>query len=170
MSALPPVEALFELPPGVGVRLMRRQDLSAVLRVENACYSNPWPLEIFIRQLDTAWATLALLYNEDDPDTTIAHVVYWIVHDELHLLNIAVHPQHQRRGLARVMMQHLFSVCALRQLQYMTLEVRASNLAARTLYRSLGFEQLTVRRRYYTDNDEDAVVMGLALDAPLRVE
>lgn len=161
------------LPEGIVCRPMTARDLDAVARVEGACYSTPWPREVFETQLATEWATVLVLADANAPASTIAHLVFWVVHDELHLLNIAVAPSHRRLGLGRVLMRHLFSVCKTARLQYITLEVRVSNTPARALYEDFGFKLIARRRRYYSDNGEDAMVLALVLDEeghPLPVE
>lgn len=163
-SLAPPPEEGFDLPPGFAARRMTPAELDAVQEVEQRCYATPWPVEIFARQLETAWASIYVVYREEAPQRLLGHVVYWVVHDELHLLNVAVHPDAQRLGLGRAMMGHLFAVARARCLQYMTLEVRVTNAPARALYEGLGFRQVAYRKKYYSDNGEDAVVLALLLD------
>ncbi|HEY8450428.1 MAG TPA: ribosomal protein S18-alanine N-acetyltransferase, partial [Bacillota bacterium] len=83
----------------------------------------------------------------------------WIILDEAHVTNIAVHPDFRRRGVAQKLLETLFQRAAQRGCDRMTLEVRKSNIAAQTLYRRFGFEAKGIRRGYYTDTNEDAIVM-----------
>jgi ribosomal-protein-alanine N-acetyltransferase len=81
------------------------------------------------------------------------------VADEVHVVNVAVHTEFRRRGIARVLLQAVFDAARERGMTIATLEVRFHNLAAITLYESLGFQKIAIRKRYYADNGEDAVVM-----------
>jgi len=137
-------------------------DLDGVLEVEGLSYPTPWQHTVFERELRTSWSRIALLV-EEATDRPVAQAVYWIVHDELHLLNLAVHPDLRGQGLAKVLMGHLLEVCAQERLILLTLEVRAGNAAAIGLYRGFGLEQIGLREGYYADNGEDAVIMGLMI-------
>jgi ribosomal-protein-alanine N-acetyltransferase len=156
-----PLKAPEPLAPGFVVRPMTLDDLDAVLRVEEASYPNPWHHSIFERELQNRWASVELVCAEDDLKNPVGHIVYWVVHDELHILNVAVHPDARRRGLARAMLARLMLVCEAQNLQYVALEVRVSNEPALALYRSFGFKQIGRRKKYYSDNQEDAIVMAL---------
>jgi ribosomal-protein-alanine N-acetyltransferase len=90
--------------------------------------------------------------------------VYWIVHDELHILNVAVHPEVRRCGIGKGLMKWLMLVCERERLQYVSLEVRAGNEAAIGLYEAFAFKRIGLRRRYYSDNGEDAVIMARVLE------
>ncbi len=145
------------------MRAMTAADITAVLGVENLCYPNPWPRQIFQRELRASWSHLLVIELEQGSGATIAHCCYWVVHDELHILNLSVHPDHRRRGYARQMLDRTLEVCSEQRLQYVTLEVRVGNTAAITLYESLGFARIGLRKAYYQDNREDALVLALVL-------
>jgi [ribosomal protein S18]-alanine N-acetyltransferase len=97
------------------------------------------------------------------PEESVAAVVgyggLWLMVDEAHVTSVAVHPQFRGRGLGELLMLSLARVAMRLEARYLTLEVRVSNTVARTLYEKLGFHQAGIRPRYYTDNNEDAVVM-----------
>ena len=95
----------------------------------------------------------------------VAFCNYWLVRDEVHLLNIATHPDRRRRGYARFLMEHLLGFARRHKCRYITLEVRRSNEAALGLYRAYGFEPVGVRPNYYIEDREDAIVMLLELPA-----
>lgn len=145
------------------MRQMSPDDIDSVLVVENLCYPNPWSREIFERELRADWSNLVVIDAEDGSGHTIAHICYWVVHDELHILNVSVHPDHRRQGLGRHMLDAALEVCTEQRLQYVTLEVRVSNAAAITLYESRGFQSIGRRKNYYSDNREDALVLALVL-------
>jgi ribosomal-protein-alanine N-acetyltransferase len=148
---------------GFAVRPMTADDLDAVLEVEAACYTNPWGRAIFARELNNAWASLELVVEAHAPELPVAHLVYWVVHDELHILNVATAPRFRRRGLASAMLRRLLAICRQQRLLYLTLEVRVGNEAAIALYQAFGFAPIGRRKNYYADNGEDALVMALVL-------
>ena len=145
-------------------RKMHTSDIDSVMRVEAACYENPWPRGVFLKELKNEWSRVEVVLPYGESQYTVGHMVYWIVHDELHILNVAVHPDVQRQGIGRSLLRQLMDVCATERLQYITLEVRSSNEAAKGLYGHFGFKQIGLRRRYYQDNGEDAVVMALVIE------
>ncbi len=133
-------------------------DLDALVALEEACFSNPWPRAAFEQELRTPFARL---WCADDPRTgeLVAFADFWLVEDELHLLSIAVDPDRRRRGLARWLLDRV-EECGIEEGAAMgLLEVRAGNGAAQALYRGRGYRQVGIRRRYYSDNGEDALVL-----------
>ena len=157
-------DALERFVEGFSIRPMSAADIDAVMAVEEASYESPWPRVVFLRELSNDWSHIELIVTEEGARQTVGHVVYWIVHDELHILNVAVHPEVRRRGLGRAFLERLMRVCARERLQYITLEVRVGNMAAIALYESFGFKRIGHRRRYYADNGEDALVMARVLE------
>jgi ribosomal-protein-alanine N-acetyltransferase len=140
-------------------------DLEAVLEIEAHAFRAPHSRRIFEEELARDWAHLDLARVRDADGTTrvVAYCNYWLVRDEVHLLNIATHPDELRRGHARRLLRHLIDFARRRRCRYVTLEVRRSNTAAIDLYRRLGFEAVGVRPKYYVEDNEDAVVMLLEL-------
>jgi ribosomal-protein-alanine N-acetyltransferase len=137
----------------------RRADLDAIMEIERLSFRAPWSRRVFEEELGRDFAYLKVVR---DGDRVAAFVNYWVVADEIHILNVATHPEWRRRGIARRMMEHVMRAARLRRSSLLTLEVRRANLAAQELYRSLGFEVVGVRPRYY-ENNEDALVMSLSL-------
>jgi len=136
-------------------------DLDAVSEIEGRAFPFPWPRQAFAQELINEWSRFELVC---DGDGAIAgYLVYWVVEDELHVLNIAVDPGRHRGGIGRELMWHIEAVCRDRDVNYITLEVRVSNAAAIALYGSLGFETIHQRKRYYVNNGEDALVMAKVL-------
>ncbi|MBI2861487.1 MAG: ribosomal protein S18-alanine N-acetyltransferase [Chloroflexi bacterium] len=93
------------------------------------------------------------------PGVVVGYSGMWLLTGEGHITTIAVHPSRRRRGLGELLLMGLFDEAIARQARWMTLEVRASNLVAQDLYRKYTFRERGVRRRYYTDNSEDAIIM-----------
>lgn len=154
--------------PGVAHLLvvpMEGADIDAVVEIENRSSPAPWPAQLFLEDLARDWAhvDLARLVGPDGgAGQVVGFASYWLVHDELHLLNLAAHPEHRRRGVGRRLMDHLVAVARDRGCRYITLEVRRGNHAAQALYGGHGFEAVGMRARYYSDG-EDAIVMTLTL-------
>lgn len=121
----------------------------------------PWNHATFVGEMALAWSRVEVVpvANAGEPQTLAAFLVYWLVADELHLLNIAVHPDYRRRGLGRWLMAHLQSVARGHGCARIVLEVRRGNLAAQALYRADGFLPVGERPGYYSDNGEAAVLM-----------
>jgi ribosomal-protein-alanine N-acetyltransferase len=94
---------------------------------------------------------------------TVGFVVYWLIHDELHVLNIATALEERRRGVARALMEEAARRARAAGAVLATLEVRRSNASALALYRDLGYRQVGIRPNYYVDEGEDAIVMVLDL-------
>ncbi|WP_225411501.1 ribosomal protein S18-alanine N-acetyltransferase [Stigmatella hybrida] len=145
------------------IRPMTHEDMPAVTALEQASFRNPWSPELLRRELDHDWSTI-LLVEEPQPDGTrklLGLAIFWIVQDEVHVLNVATAPEQRRRGVARAVMDEVLARGKARRCVLATLEVRRSNEAALGLYKSLGFRPVGVRPNYYADEGEDAIVMVL---------
>ncbi len=147
----------------LSLRPATHADLDDVHALEVRAFVTPWPRETFVAELENDWSHLDLLRNP--VGMLVGYVIYWVVADELHVLNVAVDPLHQRKGLGRELMWYIEEISAERELTYLTLEVRVGNTPALNLYQSLGYQTIQRRKRYYADNNEDALVMAKALDA-----
>lgn len=149
---------------GFLLRRLAIDDLPEVLRIELGAFQNPWSEELIRRELENEWSTILVACDSSLPGSPIAgFVIFWAVHDEIHVLNVAVDPTRRRRGVARALLGEMLSRARERGASLATLEVRTGNGPALGLYESLGFRRIGVRPRYYADNDEDAVVMVLPL-------
>jgi ribosomal-protein-alanine N-acetyltransferase len=145
------------------IRQMTHEDMSAVIALEQAAFRNPWSPELLRRELDHDWSTVLLV---EEPVLTggrllLGLAIFWIVQDEVHVLNVATSPEHRRRGVGRAVMDEVLARGRSRRCSLATLEVRRSNEAAIGLYKSLGFRSVGVRPNYYVDEKEDALVMVL---------
>ena len=153
-------------------------DLDTVWEMEKRAYTHPWSRVNFQDSLQSGHpaqllTTPLLAGDPAHPLTTRGHVLlgYWVamqVLDEVHLLNIAVAPEHRRQGWGRVLLQSLATMALNQQAQWLWLEVRAGNTPARGLYQGFGFVPMGLRKQYYPAGHglrEDAVVMSLNLRA-----
>ena len=149
---------------GVRLRAMTEADLPEVMRVERAAFRYPWSEPMLRSELAHEWAHLLIAESGAPERPAIAgFIVFWIICGELHVLNVAVEPRSQRRGVGRELLGAAMTQARLAEVTYATLEVRRSNRAAIRLYESFGFRTNAVRPKYYVENDEDAFVMGLAM-------
>ncbi|MGE5598380.1 MAG: ribosomal protein S18-alanine N-acetyltransferase [Bacteroidota bacterium] len=139
---------------------MTLADLDEVLAVENLSFTTPWSRQSFYYELTENPRALYLVVREDG--NLAGYIGMWIVFDEGHITNLAVHPGHRRRGVATLLLDALTAAAKERGVTRLTLEVRRSNVAAQLLYARYGFVCSGVRRRYYRDNNEDALIMWKA--------
>jgi ribosomal-protein-alanine N-acetyltransferase len=144
---------------------MRPGDLERVMEIERAGFSHPWSRDLLERELSHVWSTILVAEGEDraDAQAILGFVIFWLVHDEVHILNIATAVEARRRGVGRALMKEAVDLGRRRGATLATLEVRRSNASAIELYRSLGYRQVGIRPNYYADEGEDAIVMVLAL-------
>lgn len=147
-------------PPAWEFRDMAVDDLSEVVAIERASFSNPWTGPLFLQELQVRFSRILLARDRDG--SVAGYVCRWIVADEVHVLNVAVHPRHRGHGLGAALMQQVLDEARRRAIQAVTLEVRRSNDAGRRLYESFGFEQVGERPNYY-GRGEDALILRLAL-------
>jgi [ribosomal protein S18]-alanine N-acetyltransferase len=145
---------------GLEITPMQPADLDAVDEIERHSFKHPWPAQVFADELARDWARVDVIR---DRGRVVGFVDYWLVHDEVHLLAIAVHPDVRRRGAGRVLLDHLLALARDRRAALVTLEVRRNNRPAIALYERAGFAVVGVRPRYYAEDGEDALVMTLEL-------
>lgn len=153
-----------ELPPPLRLRPMQERDLAAVALLEARSQFSPWSEQVFRECLTEGYLCQVAT---DHADSLVAFVVIYRVLDEAHLLNIAVAPEWQRRGVARAVLRAVMN--RLRpDTRCLFLEVRESNQPARALYQQLGFVSVGMRRDYYrtADGREHAVLMRCELASP----
>lgn len=147
---------------------MAPADIPAVIAVERAAYTSGWPTTAFERELTSNAMARYLVARPSTADhAVVAFGGLWLMVDQAHIVTIAVLPGMQRRGFGRLVLHGLVELAAAAGMESVTLEVRPSNEAARALYRRYGFYEVGLRRRYYADNHEDAIIMTTeALDSP----
>ncbi len=149
MVARPPVRVV--------IGPMRLEDLPQIHAIELASFSSPWPPHAYKSELESN--RLAHYLVAKVGDTITAYGGMWLMVDEAHITTFAVHPDARRRRIGERLLQRLFEIAHEMKAEWLTLEVRASNLAAQKLYEKYGFRRAGVRRRYYSDNNEDALIM-----------
>jgi [ribosomal protein S18]-alanine N-acetyltransferase len=139
-------------------RKLKLRDLNAVEEIERTSYPTPWSRSMFAGELAKP-SSICLGAVESEQEELVGYLIISRYVDAWHVMNIAVAPEYRRRGIARSLMERLFEVTARDARRGYTLEVRVSNEAAIRLYEELGFKTRGIRRGYYTDNREDALIM-----------
>jgi [ribosomal protein S18]-alanine N-acetyltransferase len=138
------------------IRPLALKDLSAIEEIERRSYPTPWSRSMFAGELTKA-SSISL--GAFEVGRLVGYVVVSRYVDAWHVMNIAVHPAQRTRGVASALLERLFETTADDARRGYTLEVRVSNATAIALYERLGFEARGIRRGYYTDNREDALIM-----------
>ena len=134
------------------------RDLAAIERIERSTYPTPWSRAMFAGELAKP-SSICVGAFDAEQGGLVGYVIVSRYVDAWHVMNIAVAPEHQRRGIATMLLDHLFELTADDGRRGYTLEVRVSNQGAIKLYERAGFHSRGVRRGYYTDNREDALIM-----------
>ena len=154
-------------------------DLDQVLAIERVSFPHPWSRQAFLYELrENRVARLWVARATDEPAApVVGYLCLWFIADEVHVTNFAVHPAYRRRGIGRQLMGTLLELCRQEGATRAALEVRPNNHEARRLYEAFGFRQVGLRKGYYFDTGEDAVLMEARLgpersrpsdDAPVR--
>jgi ribosomal-protein-alanine N-acetyltransferase len=140
----------------IEIRELDLSHLNAIEAIEKRAYPTPWSRSMFASELAKPTSICIGAFEGED---LLGYVINSRYVDAWHVMNVAVAPEHQRRGIATRMLEHLFELTRDDERRGYTLEVRVSNEEAIALYEKLGFEARGIRRGYYTDNREDALIM-----------
>ena len=139
-------------------RTLAVADLEDIVAIEKASFTNPWTREMYVRELQNP--DVSFLYVLRMPEAGIvAFCSFWLVLDEMHINNLAVHEQFRGQGLGTVLLEHVLEAGGRRGAGRATLEVRRSNTPARKLYERLNFEVAATRPNYYVSPREDALIL-----------
>ncbi len=138
--------------------------LDQAAALEQLCYDTPWSKELIAKEFSKDISLRPAFFQGDN---LIAQSFNYIVADELHILNIAVHPDWQNQGIGQELLCYIMSTATFKGADFATLEVRESNVRARNLYKKLGFKQVNKRPGYYKSNGEDALIFEQTISAKL---
>jgi [ribosomal protein S18]-alanine N-acetyltransferase len=144
-------------------RLLNVNDIDGILNIEHQSFTLPWSKEAFYNELTKNQYALYVGLEDEVEGKIIGYCGVWIIVDEAHITNVAVLPEYRGRKLGEAIMRKVMEVAREKGAKTMTLEVRLSNYVAQSLYRKLGFQNGAIRKNYYTDNQEDALVMWVNL-------
>jgi len=140
------------------IRPMEREDIEGVMEIERESFPSPWKEELFLEELEREFS-YPLVASAPLGSPLGGYIIFWVVHDECHILNIAVRSSLRRRGLGMMLMVRCESISVNLGAAHACLEVREGNEAAIELYRKLGYRFMGMRRNYYVDTGEHAWVM-----------
>jgi [ribosomal protein S18]-alanine N-acetyltransferase len=155
-NQLQQLQLILELKP------LTSDDLNSVLEIDKACFGGLWTLCGYQREIDSPNSDLIGIFSTQTSAKLLGIGCSWSILEEAHITLVAVHPQYQRQGFGQVLIYSLLVSAMRRGLERATLEVRASNQTAISLYQKFGFKTAGLRRRYYQDNDEDALILWLS--------
>lgn len=141
----------------VEIRPLQEADVDALVEIEKLCFSMPWSRESIMHDLNENICARYLVLCVDG--VLAAYAGMWLIIDEAHMTNIAVHPDFRGRGYGEQILRALMALAQENLMGLMTLEVRRSNTVAQALYHKVGFLDVGYRKRYYEDNREDALIM-----------
>jgi ribosomal-protein-alanine N-acetyltransferase len=174
-SGTPPAASTSGTRSFLQIDIMRLPDVPVVGRLERLCFTAPWSENAYRHELTSNPRSFYFVLRsppvrpgeEGAPGEgpvlppLLAYGGYWLLGDEAHVVTIASHPAYRRKALGELMLLHLIGRAREAQVTAITLEVRPSNLPARALYAKWGFDEVGLRKHYYRDNNEDAILMTL---------
>jgi ribosomal-protein-alanine N-acetyltransferase len=153
------------VPPALEFAPMVAADLPQVMEIERLSFAtDPWTPGLFLHELKLDFSRLHLARTADAEHRLVGYACWWAVGDEVHILNLAVHPRARGCGAGRALVQHILDDAVAHHAASVSLEVRPENAGALALYRAMGFAAIGVRKHYY-GRGEDAVIMERRLDA-----
>lgn len=138
------------------IRPMTIDDVDEVYKVEEDCFVDPWSKDSIRKELKN---DLARYLVAERDNKIVGYVGVWFVVDEGHITNVAVHSDYRGKKIGDRLVKEMVELCKENNLVAMTLEVRTSNTVAQNLYRKYGFKMGGIRKEYYSDNKEDAIIM-----------
>ncbi len=141
----------------VSLEAMHLDDIPHVLEIERQSFQTPWPRDAYVHELTENRLAAYLVARVDA--RLVGYAGMWVILDEAHITTLAVDPVYRGQHIGERLLVGLIDAAQARGARWMTLEVRRSNATAQTLYKKYGFREIGVRKGYYSDNHEDAIVM-----------
>ncbi len=142
---------------------MEEDDIPSVLEIENVSFQNPWQASTFLGEIVNRGISYPYVIMHRIFERIIGYIIYWKIQEEVQISNFAIHPDFRGKGIGEAVMRRVIKTIQRDGGVYVFLEVRPSNLAARSLYKKLEFEILGARKGYYHTPVEDALIMGRPL-------
>lgn len=137
---------------------MNENHVDGIYKLSKECFSVPWTLDSINNELNNPLAKYIVAQDLSTREV-IGFVGVWIIAGEGDITNIAVSPKYRNKGIASELLTKLFELCKTFSCEHLTLEVRLSNIAAQNLYKKFNFKEEGIRKGYYSDNNEDAIIM-----------
>ncbi|MDF2892434.1 MAG: tsaB [Clostridia bacterium] len=150
-------EVEYEKKHGLSTRLMELKDIDAVWEIEKLSFRTPWSRESFVEEIKASDRTRYVVAEMGD--TVVGYGGMWLIVDEAHITNIAVHPDYRGQKIGKKIVEAMIAAAKGEGITSLTLEVRMSNTPAINLYKELDFKEVAIRKGYYSDTGEDALIM-----------
>ena len=143
----------------VFLQFMNEKDIVTVYEIERKVFPIPWTRKSFFNELENRNFNLSIVAVVDSK--IVGYIISYLIHDEVHICNVAVDPDFRRRQIGEIMVWGTLKICEEYNIEFAHLEVRKSNDAAIKLYKKFGFEIVGLRKNYYVRENEDALLMSL---------
>ncbi|HDD44323.1 MAG TPA: ribosomal-protein-alanine N-acetyltransferase [Candidatus Desulfofervidus auxilii] len=138
-----------------------KEDIDTIYEIEKACFFTPWSKEAFYEELKHDYSYLWIAKNTNTQEIG-GFICFWIIWGEMHILNLAVKPELQGKGIGSLLLKRTLEFAEKNEVEWIRLEVRSSNLKAISFYKKFGFKKIGKRKHYYFDTGEDAIIMALS--------
>ncbi len=147
----------------IQITKMCKDDLQDIYKICESSFPIPWEFTSFENELSNILATYLIAKIENK---IVGYIGLWFIMDECQIVTLAIHEDYRRQGIASLLLNAMMKECKKHGTTYISLDVRASNIAAQKLYAKYGFIEETIRKKYYLNPDnsrEDAIIMGMSL-------
>lgn len=142
----------------ITIKPMNKTNVEGIIAIEEATYGeHHWSADSFYSELTNNLAKYSCAFSQTNE--LLGYAGCWLIMDEAHITNIAVAPEHRRKKIGEALLKQIIEECLKNGIKYITLEVRAGNTTAIALYEKYGFKSLGLRKKYYQNNNEDAIIM-----------
>jgi ribosomal-protein-alanine N-acetyltransferase len=140
------------------IDFIKEEDIDDILDISSLSFAISWSKDSYIQELTNPIARYLVVKIDNK---TVGFIGTWIILDEAHITNIAIHPNYRKQGIASELLTKFLNYCKGQGCRAFTLEVRSGNKAAQALYKKYNFKEAGIRKGYYEDNKEDAIIMWL---------
>lgn len=141
----------------IDIFLLTEDNVEELAELEKQCFRDPWSVQMLLGDLQSEYTYYYGTY--DEKGTLIGYIGMWMTVDCGEITNVAVHPDYRRKGIASALIENLMKICIVNNLDFINLEVRESNSNAISLYEKYGFKEVGLRKNYYKNPIENAVLM-----------
>ena len=138
---------------------MKEEDVDRIVEIERLSFTTPWSKYAFLSEIYNQPISCPFVIEDSRKNKIIGYVIYWIIGDEAHINNIALHPEFRGQGIGEYVLRKIIELIKKAGAKFISLEVRPSNIPARKLYQKLGFRLEAIRKNYYINPREDALIL-----------
>ena len=143
----------------ISLRKMKEEDVDRIVEIERLSFTTPWSKYAFLSEIYNQPISCPFVIEDSRKNKIIGYVIYWIIGDEAHINNIALHPEFRGQGIGEYVLRKIIELIKKAGAKFISLEVRPSNIPARKLYQKLGFRLKAIRKNYYINPREDALIL-----------